>query len=81
MNTAFSDAAFFSDREKSLSQLILQLALHAEVDANLLNGLSLDDGHVSRLKAAIACYERELSNANPTLSSLLASKLKSKCCT
>ena len=81
MKTAFAENTFLTEREQKISQLVLQLALHAEVDASLLKTLEFGDDQTKHLKQVISGYQRELSNQSPTLSSLLANATKSKCCT
>lgn len=79
--TAFSDKLFLSERERALSQLVLQLALHEEVSAGLTQHLGITDEQLHLLKGTVAMYERDLVNKNPTLSQLLGNTVKSKCCT
>ena len=79
--TAFGDKTFLSERERALSQLVLQLALHENVQVDLTQYLGITDGQLHLLKEAVAMYERELANNNPTLSQLLGNATKSKCCT
>jgi len=78
---AFAESHFMSLRERALSQLILQLALHEEVHADLPKSLNISDEQLQAMKGAVAGYERELSNKSPTLSALLGQVAKSKCCT
>ena len=80
MKNIFTEIEGLDAREQALSQLVLQLALHVEDDAGLAKVVGFDDKQLRQLKDGIANYERELSNASPTLSSLLAKTVKSTCC-
>ena len=80
-NTAFAQSYFMSIRERALAQLILQLALHEDVESALPKSLNIGEQELDALKTAVAGYERELSNSSPTLSALLSQVTKSKCCT
>ncbi len=79
--TAFNESTLLSERERALSQLVLQLALHEEVQDGLIRYLGLSNEQLHIMKAAVAMYEREQTKKNPTLSQLLGSVVKSKCCT
>lgn len=79
--TAFADKTFLSERERVLSQLVLQLALHEDVQGSLTQYLGISDEQLHLLKGTVAMYERDLANKNPTLSQLLGKAVKSKCCT
>lgn len=79
--TAFDKGILLSDRERALSQLVLQLALHEEVQDDLTNYLGMSNDQLYQLKSAVAVYERELAKKNPTLTQMLGNVVKSKCCT
>ena len=79
--TAFADQCFLSERERALSQVILQLALHEDVEDGLTRSVGITDEQLHLLKSTVAVYERDLANKNPTLSQLLSKAVKSKCCT
>jgi hypothetical protein len=80
MTTLFSEIGGLNAREQALSQLVLKLALHADGTCNLAKEAGLDDKQLNQLKEGIAKFERDLSSADPTLSSLLAKTVKSTCC-
>lgn len=79
--TAFNESTLLSERERALSQLVLQLALHEEVRDDLIQYLGLSNEQLHIMKAAVAVYEREQAKKNPTLAQLLGGVVKSKCCT
>lgn len=80
MANVFSEIGGLNAREQALSQLVLQLALHVDADDELTKNSGLDNQQVGTLKELIGKYERDLSTASPTLSSLLAKSAKSSCC-
>jgi len=80
MSNIFTEIGGLTVREQALSQLVMKLALHADDDDNLAKAIGFDDKQVKKLKDGIAQFERDLTNADPTLSSLLAKTVKSTCC-
>lgn len=80
MSNIFTEISGLNAREQSLSQLVLQLALHADDGASLAKAVGFDDKQLKQLKDGIAKYERDLSNSDPTLSELLSKTVKSTCC-
>jgi hypothetical protein len=80
MTTLFNGFDMFSTRDRAVAELAARIALHADIDAKLTDSLELSGEQLKRMKAALATFERELSQQSPTLSSLLAATTKSKCC-
>ncbi len=80
MENIFTAVEGLTSREQAISQLVLQLALHVDAEPALANQAGFDGRQISRLQEMISNYERELSTASPTLSSLLAKNAKSSCC-
>jgi hypothetical protein len=76
----FNDVDGLSERDRVVAELAARLALHTDVDPELVNSLGLGDDQLKQLKDAVSAFEKHLAQQSPTLTSLLASSLKSKCC-
>lgn len=76
----FSSVQTFSGRDCDVAELIARLALNIPLVEGLTTRLGLDDAQVQKLRTDITNFERMLSKQNITLSALLASTAKSKCC-
>lgn len=81
LQTIFDQCPYMSERDRSIAELATRLALRAPADHGLVAILGMKDEQVKQVGEAIANFEKQLTQQNPTLSSLLASATKSKCCT
>jgi hypothetical protein len=80
MANIFAEICGLNAREQAISQLVLQMAFHVDADSSLAKEIGLDGSQLNNLKEKVGQFERDLSNASPTLSSLLAKTTKSTCC-
>ena len=80
MEHVFTDLASLTQRDQAFLQFIAQVALHADSSETAIRAEGFDDRQIHAIRAAVARLERDLSNNNATLSSLLARTLKSSCC-
>ena len=74
--TLFTPIDSLTERERAVAELVARFALHAEVDPALASQVPESPA----LRQAIERFERQLAQQSPTLSNLLASTAKSKCC-
>ncbi len=74
--TLFSQIGSFSERDRAVAELVTRLALHVEISPALADQV----GEHRALKDEVDRFERQLAQQNPSLTDLLASTTKSKCC-
>jgi hypothetical protein len=80
MEHVFADLPSLTQRDQALLQFVAHVALHADGGEAAVRNAGFDDRQVHAIRDAVARLERDLSNNNATLSSLLARTLKSTCC-
>jgi hypothetical protein len=80
MEHVFADLPDLTQREQAFLQFVSQVALHAAGGEAALRSAGFGNCQINAIHAAVARLERDLSNNNATLSSLLARTLKSTCC-
>ncbi len=80
MSTTFNQIAGLSQREQLVAELVARVVLNADLPSELTKALGLQDASVKQIKEALTSLEKKATQQSATLSSLLASTSKSKCC-